>query len=343
MIEVSVAILNYNGLSYLQKFLPGLIKNLPSCSEVVLIDNASSDNSVSWLKSEHPTIRLIELEENYGYAGGYNKGLEKLDSDYFLLLNSDVEIDSDFISPLLTKIKSDKRIVSVQPKILAQKQKDTFEYAGASGGMMDYLGYPFCRGRIFDHCEKDRAQYDDAIEIFWASGAAFLVKAELFKRFGGFDVDYFAHMEEIDLCWRFKNAGYIVMVEPISTVYHVGGGTLDYQNPKKTFLNFRNALHTILKNQGGLKLIWAFPFRLMLDGVAGFRFLLQGEFSNFWAIVKAHWSTFFALAKILRKRKKIENIRLEHNISDKPNLTGLFNKSIIWQYFIKKNKTYNQL
>ncbi len=343
MIEVSVAILNYNGLHFLKQFLPGLIRILPASSEVVIIDNASTDDSISWLKNEHSKVKLIPLDKNYGFAGGYNKGLEKLNTPYYLLLNSDVEVDVDFISPLLDKIKSQTNIAAVQPKILSQDQKDSFEYAGAAGGMIDYMGYPFCRGRIFDHCEKDFGQYDDAIEVFWASGAAFLVKADLFKKFGGFDAAYFAHMEEIDLCWRFKNAGYAIMVEPSSVVYHVGGGTLDYQNPRKTYLNFRNALHTIIKNQTSSKLLWILPTRLILDGLAGLRFLSRGAFSNLWSIIKAHWSTFFSIGSLIKSRKKIKAIRIENQISTEANEAGVFKKSIIWQYFIKKKNNFNQL
>ena len=343
MIEVSVAILNYNGLHYIKQFLPGLERNIPVNSEIVIIDNASTDGSIAWLEKEKPRIKTIKLDQNYGFAGGYNKGLEQIESPYYLLLNSDVEIDSDFITPLYELLKAHNDIAAIQPKIRAQKNKSVFEYAGASGGMIDYLSYPFCRGRIFDTCEKDEGQYDDVVEIFWASGAAFLVKADLYKKFGGFDASYFAHMEEIDLCWRFKNAGYKIMVEPNAVVYHVGGGTLDYQNPRKTFLNFRNALRTIIKNQSANKLLWIFPLRLFLDGVAALKFLLNGEFSNIWSIVKAHWSTFFSIGRLLKSRKLVKKLRLENQIANAPNENGIYKKSIIWQYFIKKIKKFNKL
>ncbi len=342
MKEVAIVILNYNGITYLKTFLPGLKKYLPASAAIIIADNQSTDESTAWLKVEHPEIELIELSQNFGFAKGYNEALKQIDYPYFLLLNSDVEVKEDFVSPLLQLIKTSESIAAVQPKILSQAEPAFFEYAGACGGMKDYLGYTFCRGRIFDFCEKDQGQYEDQKEIFWASGAAFLIKADLYKIFGGFDEDFFAHMEEIDLCWRLKNAGYKIMVEPSSIVYHVGGGTLNYGNPRKTFLNFRNNLRTLVKNEKGSKLIWLFPTRLVLDGLAGLQFLFKGQVKHLFAIIKAHWAVFFEFPYLLKKRKANKAIIKQISIGEK-RLRDVYSKSIIWQYFVKGIKKYNRL
>lgn len=343
MKEVAVAILNFNGLKYLKKFLAGIIQHLPSNAELVIIDNKSSDASLDWLRQEHPELTLICLEENHGFAKGYNKGLFKLGHPYFLLLNSDIEVKEDFFSPLLSLMKSDEQIAAIQPKILSQERPEYFEYAGAAGGLKDFLGYTFCRGRIFDHCEKDDAQYDQTAEIFWASGAAFLIKADLFKKFKGFDADYFAHMEEIDLCWRLKNASYKIMVEPKSRVFHVGGGTLNYGNPRKTFLNFRNNLRTLIKNEKGAKLIWLFPLRLILDGLAALQFLSKGQWRDLLAIFKAHWAVFLGIPGLLKKRKEVKKLRDDFAYAPQARLMDVHQKSIIWQYFIKGINKFSDL
>lgn len=343
MIEVALVILNYNGLNYLQKFIPGILEHLPPQAKLIVADNKSSDDSLKWLRTNHPQIELIELKENHGFAKGYNLALAQLDHPYYLLLNSDVEVKEDFISPLLALLKSDDQIAAVQPKILSQAQPDFFEYAGASGGMKDYLAYTFCRGRIFDHCEKDTGQYEDSKEIFWASGAAFLIKSNLFRSFGGFDPDYFAHMEEIDLCWRLKNGGFKIMVEPSSKVYHVGGGTLNYSNPRKTYLNFRNSLRTIIKNEKTGKLWWLFPMRLFLDGLAALQFLSKGKIKDIFAIIRAHWNVFTGLGTLSRKRKENKRLLEKFAFSKEANLNDVYEKSIIWQYYIKGKKKYPEL
>ncbi|MEL7159496.1 MAG: bifunctional riboflavin kinase/FAD synthetase, partial [Bacteroidota bacterium] len=246
--DTAVVILNYNGQDYLKKYLPGVIDTLPEYARVVIADNASTDDSVAWLKAQHPEVELIELPENYGFANGYNMALQQVEAEIYVLLNSDVRVTPGWLEAVIPHFKR-KEIGAVQPKILAEADPDTFEYAGAAGGYLDYLGYPFCRGRIFHHTERDEGQYDGTKEIFWATGAAFFCRAELFHALGGFEPEYFAHAEEIDLCWRMKRAGYRILVEPKSTVYHVGGGTLSYNTPQKTYLNFRNTLSTSFKNE----------------------------------------------------------------------------------------------
>jgi len=294
------------------------------------------------MKKQFPEIPLIELSENTGYTEGYNRALKKIDSTYYLLLNSDIEVSPNWIEPLLEVMQSDYKVAACQPKVLSYKNKAIFEYAGAAGGWMDTLGYPFCRGRLFDICEKDEEQYDELQEIAWASGAAMLIQSELFHGVGGFDSDYFAHQEEIDLCWRLRRAGYKIICQPKSTVYHLGGGTLQYESPFKTYLNFRNNLMTIFKNESREKLTWLIILRLMLDGVAGMVFLLKGKFSHTGAIIQAHWS-FFPKLMYLRKRRKLFYRHIYKISIGEPNKNGIYKGSIVWNYFIKRKKTFKDL
>lgn len=330
--SLAVVILNYNGLKFLKKFLPGVIAHSKADADIVIIDNASNDGSLEYIHHNHTEVKTITLDKNYGYAKGYNLGLEQLNHTYFILLNSDVEVTEGWIKPLLALIKKYPKTAAVQPKILDYNRKTHFEYAGAAGGFIDLYGYPFCRGRIFDSLEEDLGQYNKSTEIFWASGACMLVNAELFKHSGGFDARFFAHMEEIDLCWRFHNQGYTVLYEPKSVVYHVGAGTLSVNNLKKTYLNYRNNLAMLFKN---LPTVHLFPIifsRLVLDGISGVRYLLKGEFKNLWAIIKAHFAFYGWIPYLLKNRSK--------------NFIGfnkLYNGSIVFQYFIKKKKTFTEI
>ncbi len=333
--QTVVAILNWNGLSWLQKFLPDVVRYSPEAA-VAVIDNASTDESLAWIKSHHPEVQIIQLDRNYGFAGGYNKGLEKLEAENFVLLNSDVAVTPGWLAPMLLAMEGNGWD-ALQPKILSFQQKDTFEYAGAAGGFIDRDGFVFCRGRMFNHFEKDEGQYNKASEVFWASGAALLVKALSYREAGGLDEDFFAHMEEIDLCWRLKNKGKRIGYCPDSVVYHVGGGTLSKINPRKTYLNFRNNLYLLVKNYHGgnlgVKLFW----RMFLDGLAAFKFLFEGQFRHFFAVFRAHMSLYANLAKFLKKRKSLApGIKINRH-------SGYYKRSVVWQYFLKGKKHFLNL
>lgn len=333
--EVSVVILNWNGLKYLKKFLPSVCASTYPNLEIVVGDNASTDGSVQFLQENYPQVRIISNDRNYGFAGGYNRVLSQLNSDYFILLNSDVEVEAGWIEPLIRLMETDPEIAAAQPKILSQANKDLFEYAGAAGGYIDRYGYPFCRGRIFDTVEADNGQYDTASEIFWASGAAFFIKRKNWIETGGFDEDFFAHMEEIDLCWRMKNQGYRIMYCPNSSVYHVGGGTLDAENPYKTYLNFRNNLVLLQKNLPFWRSVSIIFIRFWLDLLSLIMFLLQNKPKNALAINKAH---VYFFRNILRNRIKARSVE-----TSKFNKAGLYPGSIVWQYFIRKKKKFSSL
>ena len=333
--RVSVVILNWNGQGLLKQFLPSVCASSYPNLEIIVGDNASSDNSVSFIKENYPQIRVICNEKNYGFAGGYNKVLEQLESDYFILLNSDVEVHPDWINPVIQLMESDKQIAAAQPKILSYKHKERFEYAGAAGGYLDIFGYPFCRGRIFDYVELDNGQYNDVKEIFWASGAALFVKRDRWIQVEGLDEDFFAHMEEIDLCWRLKNIGFKIMYCPDSVVYHVGGGSLDAGNPFKTYLNFRNNLILIQKNRSLFFACLIIFCRIWLDLLSIIKFLNDGKKKDAWAVNKAHISFFKGIFKNAEKARKIR--------TSKFNSTGLIRKSIVWQYFVLERKTFKSL
>ncbi|MBL4653389.1 MAG: glycosyltransferase family 2 protein [Flavobacteriales bacterium] len=330
MVKVAVVILNYNGATYLKQFLPSVqhTKN----AEIWVADNASTDDSIAFLKETFPQVRVVEMAKNNGYAGGYNEALKQIEAEYFVLLNSDVEVTHNWIEPIIQLMDNDKSVAACQPKIKSYNDKTSFEYAGAAGGFIDKYGYPFCRGRIFDTLEKDEGQYDDAIEVFWATGACLFVRSKAYNEVGGLDADYFAHMEEIDLCWRLKNAGYKIMCEPKSVVYHVGGATLKKSNPYKTYLNFRNSLFTIVKNHPRNGMFYVILIRLLLDGVAGVKFLLNGEIKNTLAIIKAHFSFYGAFNSMMKKRKK--HSRLPSKI---------YQFSIVYQYYFRGIKKYSEL
>jgi len=340
---VAVTILNYNGKAYLEEFLPHLFNSTYPNMEVYVADNGSSDGSLDFLREHFPAVKRIDLQKNHGFAKGYNLALDQVDGDYYVLLNSDVEVSPGWIEPMLELMERDKMVAACQPKIRDQRQRSKFEYAGAAGGWLDRYGYPFCRGRIFAFTEQDEGQYDSSQEIFWASGAALFIRAPLFHAVGGFDPDYFAHAEEIDLCWRLKRAGFKIMVRPKSVVYHVGGGTLNYNTPRKTYLNFRNTLFTILKNEPSHKLYWLIPLRLLLDWLAACLFLVQGRVQHIIAIVRAHWNFFPKFLLYLRKRKQYTNLIRRVSISDTPDQGGRYDGSIVWQYYGRGKRFFNQL
>ncbi|MCB0571598.1 MAG: bifunctional riboflavin kinase/FAD synthetase [Phaeodactylibacter sp.] len=340
---VAVVILNYNGRAYLQQFLPGVLASTyPNC-EVIVADNGSTDGSLAFLAEHFPEVRHIDLRNNYGYAQGYNLALQQVDAPYYVLLNSDVEVPPDWIEPVIRMMEKDPAIGACQPKILAYDERGYFEYAGASGGWLDAMGYPFCRGRIFAVTEKDEGQYDKKQEIFWATGAAFFVRSQLFQALDGFDADYFAHSEEIDLCWRIKRSGYKVMVQPQSVVYHVGGGTLSYHTPRKVYLNFRNSLFTLLKNETPLRLSWILPMRLLLDGLAGLLFLSQGKFALIRSIVRAHWSFYPRFGYTLQKRRRAAALARKASIGPSRVHTGRYGGSIVWSYYARHRHFFRNL
>ncbi|WP_138994426.1 glycosyltransferase family 2 protein [Larkinella sp. C7] len=337
MDEVAIVILNYNGKSFLEQFLPSVLTHSEGCP-VYVADNHSTDDSLALLEGRFPSVHLIRLAANFGYAGGYNVALTQIDATYLLLLNSDVEVSPGWLAPLVERMKANPRIAACQPKIRAFKKPHLFEYAGAAGGYIDYLGYPFCRGRVFDTVEEDQQQYDDAREIFWATGACLLVRSDVFLRLGGFDPRFFAHMEEIDWCWRAKNAGYQIWYCPESTVYHVGGGTLHKSNPRKTFLNYRNSLAMLYKNLPTGHVFLNILIRLVLDGISGARLLMAGNWRDTLAILQAHF-TFYSWLPYLRKQRNaladLRNNRITH--------PQIYPHSIIWQYFVKGRKTFREL
>lgn len=331
MAKVAVVVLNYNGIDYLRQFLPTVIKYSED-SEIWVADNASTDGSVAFLKENFPRVRCIEMSINTGYAGGYNEAISKVNADYVVLLNSDVEVTENWIDPIIHLMDSDTNIAACQPKIKSYSNKEHFEYAGAAGGYIDKYGYPFCRGRLFDTVEKDEGQYDSIEEVFWATGACLFVRVQAFKEVGGLDADFFAHMEEIDLCWRLKNQGYSIKCHPQSAVFHVGGGTLQKSNPFKTYLNFRNSLYMMIKNYPKNNLNKVLFIRMLLDGVAGVKFLLSAEFGNFLAVLKAHGAFYQNYSRMYKKRQL--DVKMPGEI---------YQDSIVIQNYLKGKKTFRSL
>lgn len=331
--KVAVVILNWNGKAYLQRFLPGVIGSSYPNLSVIVGDNASTDGSATFVKESFPGVLVIENDTNLGFAGGYNSVLKKVVADYYILLNSDVEVPTGWIEPVIEMMETDHAIAAAQPKLKDFNKRNSFEYAGAAGGFMDLYGYPFCRGRIFNTFEEDKGQYNVPSEVFWASGAALFIKRKYWEEAGGFDSEFFAHMEEIDLCWRLKNMGYKIAYCPSSEVYHIGGGTLQVENPYKTFLNYRNNLVMLLKNLPPRKRFPILFIRFWLDFISLLKFLLEGKFSHAKAINKAHTAFF---RNLRANRAKITVIR---NFND----NGLIKKCIVWQYFIRKKRTFKEI
>lgn len=331
--KIAIVILNWNGKNLLEKFLPSIIafssiENI----EIYVADNASTDESINFVKANYPSVRIIKNSLNGGFAKGYNDALKHVKADVFALLNSDIEVTENWLQPIISKFKSHPEIAIIQPKIVDFKDKSKFEYAGAAGGFIDKYGYPFCRGRIFSELETDNNQFNDEIELFWASGACFFIRTEVYNELNGFDEDYFAHQEEIDLCWRAKNLGKQIIYVGTSTVYHVGGATLNEGSPKKTFLNFRNSLFSLMKNAPKKNLFQLVFIRLILDGVAGVKFLIDLKHLHTIAIVKAHFGFYRNAIKMYKKR------------TETPKLESYFKvKSIVYEHFIKGRKTFNEL
>lgn len=328
--KLAIVILNWNGKKLLEQFLPSVVKHSQQ-ADVYLADNASTDDSVSFVKNNYPSIKIIQNKENGGYAKGYNDALKHIEADVFCLLNNDIEVTKDWLTPIIQAFEDDEATAIIQPKLLDHKNKDYFEYAGAAGGFIDKYGYPFCRGRIFNTIEKDDGQYNDTAEIFWASGACFFIRSQVFKELNGFDEHFFAHMEEIDLCWRAKNSGYSLKYVGNSKVYHVGGATLNTGNPRKTYLNFRNSLYTLTKNAKGF-LLPILLIRLILDGIAGLKFLFELKPSHFLAIIRAHFSFYYRINGLLKQRRLVK-----HKIN------YYQTTSIILDYFVKHKTDYKSL
>jgi len=337
--KLAVALLCYNNKDLLEQFLPSIVNSIPKDQGVklVVIDNASTDDTQDYLKQFGSQLEVVTIPVNRGFTNGYKVGLEQIDAEIFCLLSSDVEISASWIEPVLKMFETDSNIGVIQPKIKSWHRKDEFEYAGAGGGYIDYQGYPFCRGRIFYDIEKDESQYDDPAEIFWASGACFFIRAELYKSSGGLDDDFYAHMEEIDLCWRIKNQGYKIMVCPSSEVFHVGGAVIAYGSSQKVFRNHRNNLIMLLKNLPADQVVGKIILRLFMDALAFVNIAMRGQIIAAFAIIKAHWSFFLSLKKWLDKRKEIQSHIVKHTTS------GIYPKSIVYTYFVRGKRKFSEL
>lgn len=331
MSRTAVVILNYNGEQLLQQFLPSVIQHSTEAT-IIVADNNSTDSSIEVMRKMFPQITLILLDNNYGYCGGYNRVLKDIDADYCILLNSDVEVTAGWLAPMIDLMDRDPSVAAVQPKVLSYHHKNKFEYAGAGGGFIDVLGYPFCRGRIFNDIEEDRGQYNDIKEVFWATGACFMVRTSMFRKFEGLDEDFFAHMEEIDLCWKFQRTSARVMYCGQSTVYHLGAGTLGYAKPQKTYLNFRNGLSLLLKHLNSSELWYKLPIRFILDWIAALQFLVKGQGGNFNAILRAHYNFITELNRDLRKRRMLRRYFPSYSKAH------IYPGSVVWDHFIRHRK-----
>ena len=329
--KTAVVILNWNGKKLLETYLPSVVA-FSGDAIIYVADNASTDDSVAFVQREFPSVKIIQNATNGGYAKGYNEALKNLNEDLLVLLNSDVAVTKNWLAPVVRAFQKDKNLAAAQPKILDDKRKTHFEYAGAAGGFIDSLGYPYCRGRIFNTIEKDKGQYDDIVSIFWATGACLFIRNTDFKTSGGFDETFFTHQEEIDLCWRLHGLGKEIKYIGTSTIYHLGGATLETQNPKKTFYNFRNSLLMMVKNIAGIKVVFLILVRMLLDGVAAIQLLLQMKPLHFFAVLKAHFSFYYLLPSTIAKRR---NIKKQNGYATQ--------KSIVWQYFLKGKRLYNDL
>ncbi len=330
--KTAVVILNWNGQKLLEQFLPSVINFSLEEASIYVADNASSDDSIRFIKEQYPSVKIIENDVNGGYAKGYNDALQYVEEDIYCLLNSDIEVTENWLTPVIEVFKEEENTAIIQPKLLDFKNKTKFEYAGAAGGYIDLFGYPYCRGRVFNHLETDNKQFDDISEIFWASGACLFIRSKVYHQLGGFDEDYFAHQEEIDLCWRTQNEGFQIKYVGASTVYHVGGATLQETNPQKTFLNFRNSLLNVVKNVPKKWFLFVIFSRLILDGIAGIKFIFELRPIHTWAIIKAHFSFYRHFNQFLKKRKNRQK-KMDYNL----------HTSIVWQYFFLKRKKFEDL
>lgn len=328
--NIAVVILNWNGKKLLETFLPSTVAYSEGAT-IYVADNASTDDSIAFIKSNFPEVKIVKNEENGGFAKGYNDALQKIQAPIYALVNSDIEVTENWLTPIVEEFKTHPETAIVQPKILDYKNKKKFEYAGAAGGYIDLLGYPYCRGRVFNALEKDKGQYNDRVDINWASGACLFIRSEIYHQLKGFDEDYFAHQEEIDLCWRANNFGYKIKYIGTSTVYHIGGATLNEANSFKTFLNFRNSLYSLVKNLPKNKVFFFILIRMVLDGVAGIRFTLQGRPIHMVAILKSHISFYRNLKRMIAKRTAHNN----HNYYKAT--------SVVWSYFILNIRKSNKL
>ncbi|TCI90661.1 glycosyltransferase family 2 protein [Tenacibaculum sp. M341] len=330
--KTAIVILNWNGKQLLEQFLPSIVNFNSDEAEIYVADNASTDDSIEFVKRNFPTVKIVVNKTNGGYAKGYNDALQHIKADIYCLINSDIEVTENWLPPILKVFKENENTAIIQPKLLDYKNKSKFEYAGAGGGFVDFLGYPYCRGRLFNNLEEDKGQFNDIADIFWASGACFFIRSAVFHNLGGFDEDYFAHQEEIDLCWRTQNEGYDVQYVGTSTVYHVGGATLQESNPQKTYLNFRNSLFTILKNVPRKHVFLIIFIRLILDGVAGIKFAVELRPIHTWSILKAHFSFYKNLIPFIKKRRQLQR---KYNYS--------IHTSIVWQHFVLQRKNFKNL
>jgi GT2 family glycosyltransferase len=336
MSKIAIVILNYNGFDHLRQFLPSVVAYSES-ADIIVADNASTDESVSWLKTNHPNIKIIQLDKNYGFCEGYNRALGLIKHEYSVLLNSDVAVSHNWLSPLAKALDHDKNLAAVQPKILSYSNKQKFEYAGAAGGFIDKMGYPFCRGRLFDTSEEDIGQYNQPARVFWTSGACMMIRTNLFKELGGFDPDFFAHMEEIDLCWRLQRAGYHLLNLPSSIVFHLGAGTLPKHNPRKTYLNFRNNLDLISRHWTTKELLIKLPIRIVMDWSAAGLFLFNGIPLHSLAVFRAQIHFLTRIRSILKKRRQL-NLKLP-----KPQLSTIYDGMITVDFFLKGKRKFSEL
>ena len=337
MDKVAIVILNWNGVKMLTRFLPTVLDYSRDEAVVYVADNASTDNSVEVLKKHFPEVRLVQLDKNWGFAEGYNKAFEQIEAEYYVLLNSDVEVTHHWLTPLIEFMDNRPDVAACQPKLLSESDHDAFEYAGACGGFVDRYGYPFCRGRVFDTVENDDGQYDYAAEVLWATGACMMVRAADYKAAGGFDARFFAHNEEIDLCWRLRLMGRKIFCIPDSAVYHIGGGTLPKNNPMKTYLNFRNNLTMLYKNLSDGELHHVMRVRAVLDYVAALQALLSGRMGDFKAILRGRRAFKQWLPDYREVRRSVQSMRKVDSV------TGIYRRSILWQYYAKGHKKFSQI
>lgn len=337
--EVTVVILNWNGKNWLEKFLPSVLQSSYTAYKILVVDNGSTDDSVSWLNATFPQVDCLKLPENYGFAEGNNRALPLIDTPYFILLNSDVEVTPGWIGPMVDHLESNPKVAAVQPKVKLWADKTSFEYAGAAGGWIDKFGYAFCRGRVFDVLEQDEGQYQQSEDCFWATGACLMVRTEVAKKIGLFEGGLFAHWEEIDFCWRAWNLGYRISAVPQSEVFHVGGGTLPQGNPRKTFLNVRNSLICLFVNLPSNRRAFVIASRLFLDGVWAIKALISRDFQDIFAIIRGHWAFFAKLGHWNKKRKAIYG----NSLPDSMPVAGYWPKSIVWAHFVKGKKKFSEL